>query len=378
MRTEQRVFTGEGGWSAPARAELASAQLVFVFARGDLLEREDLCGALRQSYPEANIVGCSTAGEIAGTRVLDGSLVSTAVRFDASSAEVAMVDLPSIGDDAEAGRALGRALRPDGLVHVFVLSEGLEVNGTDLARGLAASLPPGVAVTGGLSGDSERFERTLVLCGEEARAGRVVAVGLYGSRLRFGFGSLGGWDPFGPMRRVTRSSGNQLFELDGRPALALYRQYLGEHAAQLPASALLFPLLVRPPDGESEVVRTVLSVNDDDQSMTFAGDVVENAEAQLMMANFDRLVDGAEGAASRAHQALAGGSAELALLVSCVGRKLLLKQRTEEEVEVVRDVLGETACLAGFYSYGELCPTAPRASCELHNQTMTITTLAEA
>lgn len=378
MRTEQRVFTGEGGWSAPARPELASAQLVFVFARGDLLEREDLCGALRQSYPEANIVGCSTAGEIAGTRVLDGSLVATAVRFDASSAEVAMVDLPSVGDDAEAGRALGRALRPGGLVHVFVLSEGLAVNGTDLARGLAASLPPGVAVTGGLSGDSERFERTLVLCGEEARAGRVLAIGLYGNRLRFGFGSLGGWDAFGPMRRVTRSSGNQLFELDGRPALALYRQYLGEHAAQLPASALLFPLLVRPPDGESEVVRTVLSVNDEDQSMTFAGDVVENAEAQLMMANFDRLVDGAEGAATRAHQALSGGSAELALLVSCVGRKLLLKQRTEEEVEVVRDVLGETTCLAGFYSYGELCPTAPRASCELHNQTMTITTLAEA
>jgi hypothetical protein len=378
MRTEQRVFTVEDGWSAPAQRELASAQLVIVFARGDLLERGDLCGELRRTYPEANIVGCSTAGEIAGARVLDGSLVATAVRFDSSRVEAAVVELQSAADCLEAGRALGRALRHDDLSHVFVLSEGVAVNGTELARGLAASLPPGVAVTGGLSGDSERFERTLVLFGEEARSGRVVAVGLYGDRLRFGFGSLGGWDAFGPMRRVTRSSGNQLFELDGRPALALYKQYLGEHAAELPASALLFPLLVRPPDGESEVVRTVLSVNDIDQSMTFAGDVVENAEAQLMMANFDRLVDGAEGAASRAHHALQGGRADLALLVSCVGRKLLLKQRTEEEVEVVRDVLGEGVCLAGFYSYGELCPTAPRASCELHNQTMTITTLAEA
>ncbi|HEU5055748.1 MAG TPA: FIST N-terminal domain-containing protein [Kofleriaceae bacterium] len=378
MRTEQRVYTHAHGWSAPAGRELASAQLVVVFARGDLLETPDLCGELRQSYPEARIVGCSTAGEIAGTRVLDGSLVATAIRFEWSHAEVAMVDMPSPGDCVEAGRALGRALRHDGLVHVFVLSEGLAVNGTDLARGLAASLPPGVAVTGGLSGDCERFERTLVLFGEDAKPGRIVAIGLYGSRLRFGFGSLGGWDPFGPVRRVTRSSGNQLFELDGRPALALYRQYLGEHAAQLPASALLFPLLVRPPDGDSEVVRTVLSINDADHSMTFAGDVVENAEARLMMANFDRLVDGAEGAASRAHSALSGGSADLALLVSCVGRKLVLKQRTEEEVEVVRDILGEGTCLAGFYSYGELCPTAPQASCELHNQTMTITTLAEA
>jgi len=378
MRTEQRVFTEEGGWSGAAGRELASAQLLFVFGRGELLERGEVCADLRRSYPEANIVGCSTAGEIAGTRVLDGSVVATAVRFDSSHVEVATVDLPSAADCVEAGRSLGRALDPDGLVHVFVLSEGLAVNGTDLARGFADALPPGVAVTGGLSGDAERFERTVVLFGGEARPKRVVAVGLYGDRLRFGFGSLGGWDPFGPMRRVTRSSGNQLFELDGRPALALYKQYLGEHSAELPASALLFPLLVRSPDGCSEVVRTVLAVNDADQSLTFAGDVPENSVAQLMMANFDRLVDGAEGAASRAHQELRGQGAQLALLVSCVGRKLVLKQRTEEEVEVVRDVLGEATCLTGFYSYGELCPTRPRAGCELHNQTMTITTFSEA
>lgn len=377
MRTEQRVFTEAGGWSAAVQRDLAPAQLLLVFGCGELLESSELCGELRRDYPQASIVGCSTAGEIAGTRVLDRSVVATAVSFQSSRAEVAVVELESAKSCAEAGRALAGALPHEGLVHVFVLSEGLAVNGTDLARGLASALPAGVAVTGGLSGDAERFKRTLVLFGEEARSGRVVAVGLYGDRLRFGFGSLGGWDAFGPMRRVTRSSGNQLFELDGRPALALYKQYLGDHSAELPASALLFPLLVRPPDGQSEVVRTVLSVDDADQSMTFAGDVVENAEAQLMMANFDRLVDGAEGAASRAHQALLGTSTELALLVSCVGRKLLLKQRTEEEVEVVRDVLGDRACLAGFYSYGELCPTAPLASCELHNQTMTITTLGE-
>jgi hypothetical protein len=68
---------------------------------------------------------------------------------------------------------------------------------------------------------------------------------------------------------------------------------------------------------------------------------------------------------------------DLAILISCVGRKLVLKQRVEEEVESVRNVLGARTVLSGFYSYGEIAPFLPSAKCELHNQTMTITTFAE-
>jgi hypothetical protein len=168
-----------------------------------------------------------------------------------------------------------------------------------------------------------------------------------------------------------------LYERDGQSALALYKRYLGEHAKDLPASGLLFPLSLRTREDVPPVVRTILSVNEADQSMTFAGDVPEGGYVRLMKANFDRLIDGAVGAGRVSARALADTRAELALLISCVGRRMVLRQRVEEEVEGVRDIVGPTAAIAGFYSYGEISPFTPKARCELHNQTMTVTTLSE-
>jgi hypothetical protein len=234
-----------------------------------------------------------------------------------------------------------------------------------------------VTATGGLSGDGARFEETVVLWDDVVDRRTIAALGLYGSQLRVGYGSLGGWDPFGPERLITRSDGNVLYELDGHSALQLYKRYLGEHASGLPATGLLFPLSLRTQDGHSGVVRTILSVNESDHSLTFAGEVPVGSYARLMKANFDRLIDGAIGAARTSYQALGSSSPDLAILISCVGRKLVLKQRVEEEVEGVREVLGARTMLAGFYSYGEISPFTPHAPCELHNQTMTITTFSE-
>ena len=111
--------------------------------------------------------------------------------------------------------------------------------------------------------------------------------------------------------------------------------------------------------------------------MTFAGDIPEGSYARLMKANFDRLIDGAAEAAKMSLDILGSFKPELVILISCVGRKLILKQRIEEEIEGVRDVLGNDACYTGFYSYGEISPSAGGAKCELHNQTMTITAFAE-
>jgi hypothetical protein len=257
-----------------------------------------------------------------------------------------------------------------------VFSEGLDINGEALVRGLGERLPRGVSVTGGLSADGEHFRETLVFADHHAARNSVAAIGLYGSHLRIGYGSLGGWDPFGPERQVTRSDGNVLYELDGQSALALYKHYLGEHATGLPASGLLFPLSLRTRQVSKPVVRTILSVNEQDQSLTFAGDVPTGGYVRLMKANFDRLIDGAVGAGRVSAEAL-GTPVELALLISCVGRRMVLRQRVEEEVEGVRDIVGTAAAITGFYSYGEISPFTPKARCELHNQTMTVTTLSE-
>ncbi len=232
-------------------------------------------------------------------------------------------------------------------------------------------------MTGGLAGNGEAFRDTCAFIGTPGEEETVAAVGLYGSGLRVGYASLGGWDPFGPERLITRSDGNVLFELDGRSALGLYKRYLGEYASDLPASALLFPLSLRTPDGGTGIVRTILAVDEDGQSMTFAGDVPEGSYARFMKANFERLIDGATDAARTSASAIGTESADVALLISCVGRRMVLKQRIEEEVESVREVLGSRPALTGFYSYGEISPFTPNARCELHNQTMTITTLAE-
>lgn len=246
-----------------------------------------------------------------------------------------------------------------------------------MVRGLTQALPEGVSITGGLAGDGDRFAETYVFCDATPSKNTLAILGLYGDSLRIGYGSMGGWDPFGPERIITRSEGNLLFELDGQSALDIYKKYLGEHAAGLPATGLLFPLSIRTKTGETGIVRTILSVGEQENSMTFAGEIPQGAYARFMKANVERLIDGACGAAVRSCEGTGGSFPELAILISCVGRKLVLKQRTEEEVEAVRDVLSGNPALTGFYSYGEISPLMTGAPCALHNQTMTVTTFSE-
>lgn len=377
MKIEQQYWTEGEGWQREAGTSLVgNASLVLVFGEGHVLVDPARMGEIRARYPGAPVVGCSTAGEICGTRVRDHSMVVTAVRFEHTSLKLVHATVGEDGDSLEAGRRVAQALPADRLVHVLVLSDGLKVNGTELARGLHENLPEGVAATGGMAGDGASFQHTLVCADAAPAEGMVVALGLYSDRLKVGYGSLGGWDPFGPERLITRSRGNVLYELDGRSALELYKKYLGEHAAG-PAEALLFPLALRTEGEGYGLVRSVMVINEEEQSMTFAGDMPEGSYARLMKANFDRLIDGAADAAHATNETLGSSNPELALLISCVGRKLVLKQRVEEEVEGVRNVLGVDTVLTGFYSYGEICPHGVVTKCELHNQTMTITTFSE-
>lgn len=373
MQVEQSTWTAAGGWQRDAA--LTGAQLVLVFGERAAITNPEMFGSLLTRWPSAHSVGCSTAGHIHGTDVFDDGVIATAVHFDHTAVAVATAPTTA-ADSAAAGAALALSLAKPGLVHVIVISEGLDINGEALVRGLGQHLPAGVSVTGGLSADGEHFRDTLVLCDGVPRRNSVAAIGLYGPRLKVGYGSLGGWDSFGPERQITRSKGNVLYELDGQSALALYKRYLGAHAADLPASGLLFPLSLRTRDVSAPVVRTILSVNEDEQSLTFAGDVPTGGFVRLMKANFDRLIDGAVGAGRISAEAL-GAPVDLALLISCVGRRMVLRQRVEEEVEGVRDIVGAGAAITGFYSYGEISPFTPQARCELHNQTMTVTTFSE-
>lgn len=377
MKTEQKKWTPSQGWEVISDHGLSgNANFVIAFGEKNILRNGNLFTEIKNFYPHADIIICSTSGEIIDTQVYDESLIVTAVFFEFTKLVCKEIKIADTENSLKAGQDLSSQFDLNDLKHVFVISDGLKVNGSDLVKGFNSALPKHVAVTGGLAGDAARFESTLVGLNTIPGEGNIVAVGFYGDRIKVGYGSKGGWDPFGPERLVTKSSGNVLYELDNQSALGLYKNYLGDKAQGLPGTGLLFPLSIKESVHSTPIVRTLLAIDEKNESMTFAGDIPEKSVAQLMKASFEKLIDGASNAAESTQGKLTD-NAQLSILISCVGRKLVLGQRIEEEVESVRDVLGEETCITGFYSYGEISPLTPNVNCELHNQTMTITTFSE-
>ena len=361
------------GWNPPRPSqEPFEADLVLAFGQRALLSHPDAFAGLTERFPSARIILTSTAGSFSDTVIEDDAIVCTALKLERSKASYAVERLASPADLEACCHRLGASVSAPDLRHVLIFSDGSIVNGTTLSMAFNKVLPPGVTLSGGLAGDGTDFIETIVGLDAPPTSGMIVAVGLCGSALQIAFGSSGGWSPFGPKRTVTASHDNVLEALDGKLALDLYKTYLGAEADALPASALRFPLHLTPPGHDNPVVRTILSIDEKEGTMTFAGDIPVDSTVQLMRASYEDLITGAETAATDASQ-----DAELVLCVSCVGRRIVLGQRVEEELEGVRAVFGTGPVITGFYSYGELAPSGQEHKCQLHNQTMTITTLSE-
>lgn len=379
MIQKQLVFPYEAGQSLPEKLDFGFIpDLVIVLGPTRFFKGNEIVSKWKELLPDSVFAGSSTAGVIAGSRVFDDSVVVSGLKFSATSVKFYSVNLKESEGSEASGRTLIKRFPSEGLRHVFILSDGLLVNGTELVNGILSELPSGVNVTGGLAGDGALFSETFVINEEgQCETGVISAIGFYSDVLKVGYGSMGGWDSFGIERIVTRSEKNVLFEIDNQPALKLYKSFLGEKADGLPGTGLLFPLSVRMKVDSEPVVRTILAIDEVTQSLTFAGDVPEGASVKLMKANVDRLIDGAEGAGNISVLDFENTDDVFAILVSCVGRKLVLKQMVEEEVEAVNQSLGERSLVTGFYSYGELAPFLKDTSCELHNQTMTVTAIKE-
>jgi hypothetical protein len=383
MQTTLVNWRKETGWQK-SLDQAFNADLVIYFAGRETLAETACHNELKTLYPGAILLGCSTGGQIDGDDIEDIGLNGLAVSFARTRLAIARASAcqgkSCHATGAQLARELAaRATAQDPLAGIFVLSDGLLVNGSQLVRGMMDAVGRELPIMGGLAGDAAHFTQTLVAADAVPQPGVIAALGFYGHSIRIGHGSAGGWDVFGPRRRVTRSQGNVLLELDGEPALDLYKRYLGEEASGLPGTALLFPLLVcDPARPDHEIVRTVLAVDHDARSLTFAGDVPQGWSAQLMRGNFDRLSEGAAEAARAARAPLATGADSLAVMISCIGRRLLMGQRVTEELEAALAELPEGIPTIGFYSYGEISPHSASGFCELHNQTMTVMTLSEA
>lgn len=383
MKLETFNFVEGKGWSIKPFPDLDSENtLVLAFSDPKFLNNLEPIHELSRHFSKSKIIGCSSAGEIIGANVLENSISVAVVRFEKTPIKIVTVPIKSAVESYNAGEKISQMLNQDNLRGIFVLSEGLNINGSELAKGLDCLKRKDIVITGGLAGDGSQFKKTWTIANGKILTDSISAVGFYGNKISIGHGSCGGWDIFGIERRITRSKGNTLFELDGQPALDLYKEYLGDKAVGLPATGLLFPLAIRKDKNDTnQLVRTILAVNESDKSLTFAGDTPMGYLAQLMRANFDRLVTGANTAGKLALSSIettinANETPLLLIAISCVGRRLLLGERTDEETQTLIDLFPPRTKQIGFYSYGELSPYS-KGSCDLHNQTMTLTAISE-
>lgn len=376
MKITQQLFLPQKGFKTIfSKGQADSFDLVFAFGERALLEDENIYNTIKSQHENADYVFCSTSGEIIDSQVHDKSISLTAIKFEHTVVEKSCIRIGEGEESFDAGARLVKSLPREGLKHILVLSDGQHVNGSFLVEGMLSVVGEEISITGGLAGDGANFKKTATGLNDLPGERNIIALGFYGEKIKIHYGSNGGWDTFGPERIVTKSDKNILYELDNQPALELYKKYLGDSVDQLPGSALFFPLAISLHETGEPIVRTILSINEENGSMIFAGNVPEGVAARLMKHNFDRLVDGAGAAAQ--HCKDGNPFPELALLISCVGRKLVMDLNVEEEVELVKDTFGPLTALAGFYSYGEIAPFETGRKCELHNQTMTITTFSE-
>jgi hypothetical protein len=353
--------------------------LVLIFGNRYMLQEKNVFDEIRAIFKDGHLVFGSTAGNITSESVDDEAITITAIEFEKSSfiiktSNVLTSEIEING--LKTGKELIKQLPQEGLKYVFVVSDGSFINGSQLTLGMNAAANNNLLITGGLCADGSRFEVTLCSYNERPKEGKIVAIGFYGDSLEVSFATSGGWIPFGPERIVTKSNYNILYELDNKPALDLYKQYLGDKSKELPASASLYPLKVKSSDNNKSIARTILNINEDENSMILAGDIPEGSHVQLMMTNADSIISTAEIAAVQALK-FRKSKPELAILVSCIGNKIVLDQRVEEEVEEVIEVIGKKTTICGFYSHGEIAPFNREINCQLHNQTMAITLISE-
>ncbi|MDD4976692.1 MAG: FIST N-terminal domain-containing protein [Bacteriovorax sp.] len=378
MKHSLSIYRNGKGWDQDLCKTMdSSSSMVLILAAPSYFNSPAIINEIISSYPNSHIIGCSTAGEINKSELLEGSIICTLLQFNKTKLKSISLPISSSENSFESGKKLAETLLADDLKAIFILSEGLIINGSTLLDGVNSILPKHIVVTGGLAGDGNNFKQTWTIHNKSVKTNQIVAIGFYGENFNIFHGSYGGWDIFGPERLVTKSKGNILYEFDNQPALQLYKMYLGQKSNELPASGLLFPLQIRKDlDDHQPLVRTILGIDEKSQSLIFAGDIPEGYLAQLMSANFERLIDGAGKASSLLN--LENITAPLyCCAISCVGRRLALGERVEDELEAAFNVLPKHALMTGFYAYGEISPTVKGEACSFHNQTMTITAFSE-
>ncbi len=363
--------------------------LIIVFASVQY-DQEKMLSGVRSVSKETLLVGSSTAGEIttAGPAkrhsVAVMAIKSSDIQFSAAVGENIAAD-PRVAGQKVAAEV--RKLAGDKLKAFIMLPDVLVGNGADTVRGVLDSLGEHFPVVGGASGDDFKFVKTYQYLNDKVYSGAVVGLGLAGS-FKMGIGVKHGWIPISTPMKVTKSSGSVLHELNGQPAINIYKNYFGEEEAQqlqketLAKLAITYPLGIVVTGSEEMLIRDPISV-DEHGSITCAAEIPEGSSIQLMIGSYMKAIEVAQIAAENAVAQLEGAAPKAVIIFNCIARNKLFGERAGDEISAIQTAVGTDTPLIGFYTYGEQAPLGgevrnlDKCNPAFHNETVVICVLGE-
>ena len=356
----------------------ADLMLVFASIRFD---QESLLHGIASVGPSAWMAGCSTAGEILSDGPSRRSVAVMAIRSDTLQAVTGLgshirINPRQAGQEVAGHLLQAKISNPHGML---LFPDGLTGNAAELIRGIQDRMGLSFPIAGGSAADDFGFSRTYQYFQGKLYSDAVAGVLLAGP-IAVGIGARHGWRPLGKPRRVTRGLANIVQELDGHTAVNLYETYFGRAADSLKAGSLVdvsivYPLGMPIPGEEEYLLRNVLKVDPATGSLIYAGEIPEGSEVRLMMGSKERALDAARKAAEQAVLSIAPRAPTFALVFSSCSRARLFGRRAGEEIAAIRQVLGRTVPIIGFYDYGEQAPLSAagfRGLSYLHNETLVV------
>jgi hypothetical protein len=384
VSTQKDAFDAGNEAALAALAKLSmNPSMLWVFGAISY-DQQKLLDGIAAAAPGVPVVGCTTDGEISSQGLSINSVVVMALASDTIQLQSTCVERLS-NDSYAAGFKIGQSFQGSEIPYIQVFSDGLCGNADKIIQGIKANMGENIKIAGGTAGDGGDFKRTFQYFGNRVLTDSIVAVAFQG-RFGLGTGTACGWFPVGIAKKVTRSVGNVVYELDGQPALQAYERFLGKHAERLPAVGVEYPLGLLNSDSDTEedgyfLCRATMGVDREAGAIIFAGDVPEGSLVKMTIGNDGDIILAARKAARSAMEKLRIKGPDLEprviFLYSCMARKIVLGTRTDEEIMAVKEAIGGDVPVIGFYTYGEYAPIGECEHSCFHNETATLTVIGD-
>jgi serine phosphatase RsbU (regulator of sigma subunit) len=336
--------------------------LVQIFS-GESGEKLKLVSAeISNRLPFATVIGSTTDGEIYNGEVLTKSTVVSVSVFFGTTIKSTAVDGESSYSN---GQIIARRLIRNDTKLLILFSDGLQTNGEDLLKGVE-KIAPSIPVSGGMAGDNSLFEKTSVTLNGTLFNSGVVGVALNSNILNVLTDYNFNWRPIGKRLKVTKAYKNIVYTINHIEAGQVYKKYLGESVYnRLPATGVEFPLIIN--KGGVNIARAIMSIDREDDSLTFAGNIRVGDRVQFGIGNIAMILQESIGNS----KLLQNNGVESFFLYSCMARRRLMPDEIESETLPFNDI----APTVGFFTNGEFFHRNEKN--ELLNQTLTYVGLSE-